>query len=147
MKTEFEHLRQRGNIILDLLPYIIGAAVVAGLLYGAYRWVDDTWQTTAGITEGKRLEHDVMQPKLDSCNVDLGDANTKLATQSASIAAAASAAQAQAANAKKLADDARKANAGVVTEIQRLGTVIAQGTQTGTCPAGAALAKVREGLR
>lgn len=139
--------RQRGNILLDLLPYVIGAAVVAGLLYGAYHWVDTTWATTAGITEGKRLEHDVMQPKLDSCNADLGDANTKLATQSASITAAASAAKAQADNARALADAARKANAGVVTEIQRLGTAIAQGAQTGACPAGAALAKVREGLK
>lgn len=132
---------------MTLLVYLSVAAAGLGMIYGAYRWVDGTWQTSAGIAEGKRLEHEAMQPKLDACTADLGDANAKLATQSASIAAAASAARAQADLARRQAAEARAAQADTRTEIQRLGDALRAGPAATTCPAGSAVAKVREGLR
>lgn len=139
--------RQRGSLLLDLLPWVIGAAVVVAILYGAYRWVDNTWQTSAGVSEGRRLEHADMQPQLDACNTNLADAKVKMAVQSASIAAAASAAKASQAEGRRLAEAARAAQVDTRTEIQRLGDKIAQGSKASTCPAGAALATVREGLK
>ena len=138
---------QRGFAIVTLLIYAAVAAACAGMVYAAYSWVDDTWQTSAGIDEGKRLQQEVMQPQLDSCNADLTDANLKLATQSASITAAASAAKAQADIARRQAADARAAQADTRTEIQRLGDEIRTGAKVTTCPAGSAVNKVREGLK
>lgn len=139
--------RQRGFAIVTLVIYAAIAAACVGMVYAAYRWVDTTWQTTAGIAEGKRLEHAAMQPQLDACNADLTDANLKMATQSASIAAAASAAKAQADIARRQAADARAAQADTRTEIQRLGDEIRTGAKATTCPAGSAVARVREGLK
>ena len=139
---------QRGMALVTLLIYIGIASACVGVLYGAYRWVDGTWQTSAGINEGKRLEHAVMQPKLDICGADLADASLKLATQSASIAAAASAARAQADLARRQAAEARAAQADTRTEIQRLGDALRAGPAADTtCPAGSAVNKIREGLR
>lgn len=138
---------QRGMALVTLLIYLAIASAAVGMVYGAYRWVDGTWQTSAGIAEGKRLEHEDMQPKLDSCNADLADANVKLAAQSASIAAAASAARAQADLARRQAAEARAAQADTRTEIQRLGDALRAGPAATTCPAGSAVAKVREGFR
>ena len=138
---------QRGFAIVTLLIYAAVAAACAGMVYAAYSWVDTTWQTSAGVDEGKRLEHAAIQPKLDACNTDRDDANLKLATQSASIAAAASAAKASADLARRQAADARAAQADTRTEIQRLGDEIRTGAKATTCPAGSAVAKVREGLR
>ena len=139
--------RQRGFGLLEIVIFVAIASAVVALLHAAYRWVDNTWETSAGITQGKRLEHAAMQPKLDGCNADLADATVKLATQSASIAAAASAAKAQAASARKLADEARVATADTRTEIQRLADAIQKGSGATVCPAGAAVSKVREGLK
>lgn len=138
---------QRGSALITLVIYTAIAAAAVGTAYAAYRWVDDTWQTSAGIEEGKRLEHATLQPKLDACTTDLGDANAKLATQSASISAAASAARAQADLARRQAAEARAAQADTRTEIQRLGDALRAGPAATTCPAGSAVAKVREGLR
>ena len=140
-------IRQRGSGLLILLAYAAIAAACAGMVYAAYSWVDGTWQTSAGIAEGKRLEHAAMQPKLDACKADLDDANLKLATQSASIAAAASAAKASADLARRQAADARAAQADTRTEIQRLGDALRAGPAATTCPAGSAVNKVREGLK
>lgn len=138
---------QRGFAIVTLVIYAAIAAACVGMVYAAYSWVDTTWQTSAGIAEGKRLEHAAMQPQLDACNADLTDANLKMATQSASIAAAASAAKAQADIARRQAADARAAQADTRTEIQRLGDEIRTGAKATTCPAGSAVNKVREGLK
>ena len=138
---------QRGSALVTLLVYAASAAACLAIVWAAYRWVDTTWQTSAGIAEGKRLEHAAMQPKLDACNTDLKDANLKLATQSASIATAASAAKAQANLARRQAADARAAQADTRTEIQRLGDALRAGPAATACPAGSAVAKVREGLK
>ncbi len=138
---------QGGFALAELLIYAAIAAAVVGVIYAAYHWVDTTWQTSAGIDEGKRLERAVLQPKLNACNDDLTDANLKLATQSASIAAAASAAKAQADLARRQAADARAAQADTRTEIQRLGDALRAGPTATACPAGSAVAKIREGLK
>lgn len=139
--------RLRGSATTDLIIYAVVAAACVGALYAAYHWVDTTWETSAGITEGRRLERADMQPKLEACKTSLADADLKLATQSASIAAAASAAKASKAEGLRLAEAARAAQVDTRTEIQRLGDKIAQGSKVSTCPAGAALATVREGLK
>lgn len=138
---------QRGMALVTLLIYMAIASGCVGVLYGAYRWVDGAWETTAGVDEGRRLQRADMQPKLDICNADLADANLKLATQSASIAAAASAARAQADLARRQAAEARAAQADTRTEIQRLGDALRAGPAATTCPAGSAVARVREGLK
>lgn len=139
---------QRGMALVTLLIYMGIASACVSMLYGVYRWVDSSWETTAGIAEGKRLEHAALQPQLDACNANLADANVKLATQSASIAAAASAARAQADLARRQAADARAAQADTRTEIQRLGDALRAGPAAATtCPAGSAVARVREGLK
>lgn len=138
---------QGGAALEELLVYAAIAAACVGMLYAAYHWVDTTWKTSAGIVEGRRLEHAALQPKLATCNTDLTDAKLKLATQSASIAAAASAAKAQADLARRQAADARAAQADTRTEIQRLGDALRAGPVATACPAGSAVAKIREGLK
>lgn len=138
-------VRQRGFALVALLPYALGALAVAGLLYAAYRWVDGNWETTAGIAEGKRLMADQLQPQLDACDRSLGQANVRIATQSAAIQQQAQA-QAEAAKAaQRLAEAARQANAGARAQSDRLNELIRKGVGPGDCPAGRALAEIRKG--
>lgn len=44
--------RQRGTISLQLIIYLAIAAAVLGAIYGSYRWVDSSWETSAGIKRG-----------------------------------------------------------------------------------------------
>ena len=46
--------RQRGYI--TLLLYAGAALAVVALLYGAYKWVDTSWETTAGIERGTKTK-------------------------------------------------------------------------------------------
>ena len=142
-----EHNRQRGDVTTTVIVYIIVAAVVAGAIYAAYRWVDNTWQTTAGITEGKRREHAAMQPLLDACTRDLGDANTKITNQNAAIKAQAAAVDAAVKEGQRQAALARQATASKRTEIQRLNDAAKRREGSTTCPAGEAMQKIREGLK
>jgi len=41
--------------MITLLPYLIGAILIAGGVFAGYQYVDNNWQTDAGIAEGKRL--------------------------------------------------------------------------------------------
>lgn len=78
--------RQRGYI--TLLLYAGAALAVVALLYGAYKWVDTSWETTAGIERGtktKQAEWDAAvaeqrkreQEAGQKAEVKLGDANVK----------------------------------------------------------------------
>ena len=44
---------QRGFAIVTLVIYAAIAAACVGMVYAAYSWVDTTWQTSAGVKEGK----------------------------------------------------------------------------------------------
>ena len=52
-----------------LIAYGIMAAVALGMVYGAYSYVDHSWETTAGIEQGKKLK----QPEIDALHKDVKD--------------------------------------------------------------------------
>ena len=71
--------RQRGYIAL--LLYAGAALAVVALLYGAYKWVDTSWETTAGIERGtktKQAEWDqAVQDQREKERVKIDTATTK----------------------------------------------------------------------
>lgn len=46
--------RARGFAWITLLMYAGAAAAIAGTIFAAYQWVDNSWETDAGIARGKR---------------------------------------------------------------------------------------------
>lgn len=46
--------RQRGMIPIGLIAYGLAALAILGAIYGVYRWIDRSWETTAGIERGTR---------------------------------------------------------------------------------------------
>jgi hypothetical protein len=75
--------RQRGFAIM-LIVYAVAALVIMGAIYGVYRWIDHSWETTAGIDRGKKAIQDkwdaaiVAQRKKEQESTD--KATTKLET-------------------------------------------------------------------
>lgn len=41
-------------IPITLIIYLVAAAAVLGAIYGAYRWIDGSWETSAGIERGAK---------------------------------------------------------------------------------------------
>lgn len=48
--------RQRGSILISLLIYAAIAAAIGGAIYGVYKWIDTSWETTAGIERGEKTK-------------------------------------------------------------------------------------------
>jgi len=58
--------RQRGIIPISLIFYGLAALAIIGALYGVYKWIDTTWETTAGIDRGTKDK----QAEWDKANED-----------------------------------------------------------------------------
>lgn len=47
-------MKQRGGIVGDLLPWIIGAALLFGAATAIYQYIDNNWATDAGVAKGRK---------------------------------------------------------------------------------------------
>lgn len=139
-------MKARGFGLIELLIAAAAVSVVAALFWAAYKWVDNHFVTSAGIAHGRKLATDELQPKLDTCTSDLAKAHTAIQAQNAAIDGLRKESEAKTAAAAKQVAEAVKANAGVRTEIARLGNLIDQPV-AGPCPAATAVRSIREGLR
>jgi hypothetical protein len=53
MRRELE-MKERGLIAISSLMYLAFAAAAAGVIFAAYMWVSNTWETRAGIKRGEK---------------------------------------------------------------------------------------------
>ena len=151
-------MTQRGVIPKSLILYAIATAVVEG---GLWRGVD-TWRDgraavvqldLAGQECGRYGQRGVVQC-IKLIKTDLADCEKReaalhalIAKQNAAVEALEKSAQQAQARAKAASARADKAATATLVERERLQALILAGNAPGECPAGKAVAEVRQGLR
>lgn len=79
--------RQRGVIPITLIFYAVAALAVMGAIYGVYKWIDTSWETSAGIKRGakdKQAEWDkAVADQREAERVAAEQASSKLETNNA----------------------------------------------------------------
>lgn len=129
-------LRQRGIVLLSLVPYIVGALAVA-VAFGATYY--------KGRVAGRAAATAELQPLLDACKGRERALGTQIESQNEAVAALEAAGKARQAKASAGIAEASKRAKSAQDEAERLRQE-AKKAPTGACPAGEAVNEVRRGL-